>query len=56
MLLGDTKNRGLKFEPSDPLGARDPESVVTEREVLRILADLIEASAKPGAANGTRSK
>jgi carboxyl-terminal processing protease len=56
MLLGDTKNKSLKFEPSDPLGARDPESVVTEREVVRILADLIEASAKPVAAAGARAK
>jgi carboxyl-terminal processing protease len=56
MLLGDTKNRGLKFEPSDPLGARDPESVVTEREVLRILTDLIECSAKPAATGEARAK
>jgi carboxyl-terminal processing protease len=56
MLLGDLKSKGIRFEPADPLGARDPESIVTEQEVLRILADLIEASRKPSATDGPQPK
>jgi carboxyl-terminal processing protease len=56
LLLGDLKQKGIRLEPSDPLGARDPESIVIEREVLMILADLIQASGRPAATAGTRPK
>jgi carboxyl-terminal processing protease len=49
LLLEDTKSKRLKLEVGDPLGAHDPESLAVEREVVRVLADLIEA-AKNGAA------
>jgi hypothetical protein len=42
--LEDTKSKRLKLEAGDPLGARDPESLAVEREVLRVLADLVGAS------------
>jgi hypothetical protein len=45
MLLQDTKAKRLKMEALDPLGARDPESLAVEREVVQILADLIRLAA-----------
>jgi carboxyl-terminal processing protease len=56
MLLEDTKTKRLKLEAGDPLGARDPESLVVEREVLRVLTDLIDSSAGAAATTATLPK
>ncbi len=56
MLLEDTKSKRIRLEPGDPLGARDPESLAVEREVLRVLADLIEASTSAAATVATQPK
>ena len=56
MLLGDTKSKRIRLEAGDPLGARDPESLAVEREVVRVLADLIEAAAGPAATVATQPK
>jgi hypothetical protein len=56
LLLEDTKSKRLKFEDGDPLGAHDPESLAVEREVLRVLAALIEASKSAGAATAILPK
>ena len=56
LLLEDTKTKRLKLEAGDPLGARDPESLAVEREVFRILADLIEASTREAATTVTLPK
>lgn len=56
LLLEDTKCKRLKLEAEDPLGARDPESLVVEREVLRVLADLIDSSVGAAATTVTLPK
>jgi hypothetical protein len=56
LLLEDTKSKRLKLEAEDPLGARDPESLVVEREVLRVLADLIDSSVGAAATTVTLPK
>lgn len=56
LLLGDTKAKRLKLEAEDPLGARDPESLALEREVFRILSDLIEASTREATTTATLPK
>lgn len=52
LLLEDTKIKRLKLSNEDPLASRDPESVATEEEALKILADLalLEPRKKPAAA------
>jgi carboxyl-terminal processing protease len=42
LLLEDANLKRLKFFDEDPLSSRDPESVATETEVLRILVDLAQ--------------
>jgi hypothetical protein len=56
LLLEDTKSKRIRLEPGDPLGARDPESLAVEREVLRVLADLIEVSTSAAAMVATHPK
>jgi carboxyl-terminal processing protease len=56
LLLEDTKSKRLRLEAGDPLGARDPESLAVEREVLRVLADLVEASTSAAATAATQPR
>jgi carboxyl-terminal processing protease len=56
MLLEDVRGKRLRFEPADPLGSRDPESLTVEREVVWILADLVRATKSAGAPVVTQPK
>ena len=56
MLLEDVRINRIKWDAVDSLGSRDPESLAIEREVIRILADLVEATRGNAAAVGTQSK